>query len=271
MNFEEIINRVFNVCIDIAWKIVASIIILIVGTALIKLILKLLKKAKWRQKLEPTLHNFVTSLIKASLYILLFTTLIAIMGVPMASFVTVIASAGAAIALALQGSLSNLASGILILLFRPVKNDEFIEIDGNSGTVIDVGIFYTTIRTPDNKHIIIPNSTITSSSTINYSREPLRRLDINFNVAYGTDTEKVKKTLSEVISSNDKVKQDPAPQINMTEHKDSSINFSVKLWCDSSEFWNVKFDILERATKAFEENGISIPFNQVDVHIIDKK
>lgn len=271
MNLEEFINKLLDACVDIAWKLVAAIVILMVGTSLIKLVLRWMKKSKWGQKIEPTLHNFIITIVKASLYILLFATLIAVMGVPMASFVTVIASAGAAIALALQGSLSNFASGILIMIFRPIKNGEFVEVDGNSGTVIDVGIFYTTIKTPDNKHVIIPNSTITSSSTVNYSREDVRRVDINFSVAYGTDTQKVKQTLSSVIASNDLIKQTPAPQINMTEHKESGINFSLKVWCDSSDFWTVKFDILEKATKSFEENGISIPFNQVDVHIVDKK
>ena len=118
---------------------------------------------------------------------------------------------------------------------------------------------------------IIPNSIITSTSTVNYSREAQRRLDINFNIAYGTDIEKVKKVLYDVVASNNMVKNDPAPQINMTEHKDSGTNFSIKLWCDSGDYWTVKFDIVERATKALEENGITIPFNQIDVHIIDKK
>ena len=271
MTFEEFLDHALNVCIDVAWKIVAALVVLTIGVAAIKLVLRWIKKSKWGQKLEPTLHNFIVSIAKAILYIMLFITLVAIMGVPMASFVTVIASAGAAIALALQGSLSNFAAGILILIFRPVKNGEYVEIEEDSGTVIDVGIFYTTLKTPDNKHIIIPNSIITSTSTINYSREAQRRLDINFNIAYGTDIEKVKKVLYDVVASNNMVKNDPAPQINMTEHKDSGTNFSIKLWCDSGDYWTVKFDIVERATKALEENGITIPFNQIDVHIIDKK
>lgn len=268
---QEFWKQLLDGCVAIAWRLVAAVAILIVGVALIKLVIRMMKKSKWGAKADPTLHNFIISLTKAALYILLFVTLVGIMGVPLASFVTVLASAGAAIALALQGSLANFASGIIILIFRPIKNNEYVEISGDSGTVIDVGIFYTTLRTPDNKHIIIPNSTVTSSSTTNYSREDVRRLDINFDVAYGTDPEKVKTILFSVINANEKILNEPAPFINISELKDSSLNFLVRVWCKSDDYWDVNFSLLENCTNALKENGIEIPFNQLDVHIVDKK
>ena len=268
---QDFFKGLVNGSVDIACKLVAAIVILIIGVAFIKLLLSILRKAKWGKRFDPTLHNFIISLIKAILYIILFATLVAIMGVPMASFVTVIASAGAAIALALQGSLSNFAAGIIILIFRPIRNGEYVDVSGSSGTVIDVGIFYTTLRTPDNKHIIIPNSVITSSSTTNYSREDLRRLDLNFQVAYGTDPIKVKELLTSVVKSNNKVRNDPAPFISITELRDSSLNFVVRVWCKSADYWDVNFYLLENCMNVLKENGIVIPFNQIDVHIVDKK
>ena len=268
---EEFWKKLLDGCVDVAWRLVAAMVILIIGVALIKLIVKLLKKSRWGAKADPTLHNFITSLTKAVMYIILFITLIAIMGVPMASFVTVLASAGAAIALALQGSLANFASGIIILIFRPIRNGEYVEIGDDSGTVIEVGIFYTTLRTPDNKHIIIPNSTVTSSSTVNYSREDLRRLSVDFDVAYGTDSQKVKDILSSIIDASELALKDPAPSVNMSELGDSAISFSVKVWCKNSDFWALKFELLEKCTKSLEENGIEVPFNQLDVHIVEKR
>lgn len=267
---EDFLSQVLDVCINVAWKLVAALIILIVGNSLIKLLLKMIRRSAWAKKAELTLKNFVISLVKAGLYTLLFMTLIGIFGIPMASFVTVLASAGAAIALAFQGSLSNFAAGVLILIFKPIKVDEFVEISGDSGTVYEVGIFYTTLKTPDNKHVIIPNSTITSNSIINYSREDIRRVDADFIVAHGTDIQKVKGTLQAVFASNDMILKDPEPSVKMTEHKESAVKYTVKVWCASENYWNVKFYLTEETTKAFEKNNISIPFPQMDVHIVNQ-
>ena len=264
-------EHLIPLCISIAGKILACLLILVIGNLLIKLLLKFFPNGKKFDKMDRTVRVFLHHLIKIVLNILLIVSIVAIIGVPMASVITVIASAGAAIALALQGSLSNLAGGFMLLLFRPFRIDDFIETQGVSGTVIDVGFFYTTIRTGDNKHIMLPNGGLTNSTVINYSREENRRVDIDFSIAYESDCDKAIKIINDVITAHELVLNDPAHFVRMTEMTDSAVKITARAWCKSSDYWTVKFDIGDKVKASFTQNGISIPYPQMDVHIKDNK
>lgn len=254
-------------CIDIAWKLLAAVLVLIIGSFLIRFVMKHFLTNKKSEKLDPTVRHYVRTFVKAGLNVLMVVIVIGILGVPMASVVTVIAAAGAAIALALQGSLSNLASGIMLLIFHPFKIGQYIEADGQGGTVEEIGLFYTSLITPDHKHVVIPNGTLTSSVITNFSAEKMRRVDIVYNVAYGTDIDTVKALILDQALAHEKVAKDPAPFIRMTEMADSSINFTLRVWCDNADFWSVKFDLTEGIYKEFGKAGIEIPFPQMDVHV----
>ena len=221
--------------------------------------------------MDRTVRVFLHHLIKIALNILLIVSIVAIIGVPMASVITVIASAGAAVALALQGSLSNLAGGFMLLLFRPFRIDDFIETQGISGTVIDVGFFYTTVRTGDNKHIMLPNGSLTNSTVINYSREENRRVDMDFSISYESDCETAIRLINGIIETNELVLKDPEHFVRMTEMTDSAVKITARAWCKNSDYWTVKFDISDKVKAAFAQNGIEIPYPQMDVHIKESK
>jgi small conductance mechanosensitive channel len=185
----------------------------------------------------------------------------------MASVVAVLASAGAAVALALQGTLSNFAAGIMLLIFKPIHVGNYVEAAGTAGTVTDLGLFSTTLTTPDNKVVIIPNGQVINGVITNYSLKDTRRVDVTFGVAYGTDTEKVKATILRIVDAHEKVHKDPAPFIRLTEMADSSLNFTVRVWANSGDYWGVKFDLHEAIVAELTRDGIEIPFPQMDVHI----
>ena len=264
---DQFLNWMVGVLQDVGLKLIASAIVFIVGRFLIKLLIKALRNGKIGQKMEPTASHFLLNFISIALYVILAVTIIGIMGVPMASVVAAIASAGVAIGLALQGSLSNLAGGIMILLFHPFRVDHFIEAAGFSGTVKDIDIFYTVLHTPDNKVVTIPNGTIMSSSIINYSINDTRRVDLVFSVAYGTDADKVKAILLEEAGKHELALKEPAPFCRLTKQAESALNFTLRVWVKKDDYWQVNFDLLESIHARFEEEKIEIPFNQIDVHM----
>ena len=267
---ETMLAKLGELCVSFGGKLIAAILVLVIGMLLIKLVLKLLRKKKLGKHEDPTVHRFVLNLVKTALYVLLVVTIIAILGVPMASMVAVIASAGVAIGLALQGSLSNLAGGIMILIFRPFKLDDFIDASGLSGTVVDIGIFYTTLRTPDNKSITLPNGSLMNDKVINYSVHDTRRVDFTFDAAYGSDVEKIKNILLEEAAKHEKALKDPAPFARLSKQSDHSLTFTLRVWAESADYWTVNFDLLEAINARFEAEGIEIPFNQLDVHVKNK-
>ena len=267
MNWDAILQTFVNGCISVAWRLVAALIIFIVGRFIIKFILKRIKKSKkLNEKLDHTLINFLTNITKFGLYLILTICVVGTLGVEMASVLTVLATAGAAVALAVKGAFSNLVGGMMIIIFKPISINDFVEIGGKSGIVEDLGIFYTTLRTGDNLTITVPNAIIVDSVTVNYSRKDVRRLDLALDVAYGTDIEKAKAVISDVISSDEKALKDPAPFIRMTAMKDSSIEITVRVWCNKGDFALLKSDLLEALNKRFEAESIEVPFPQLDVH-----
>lgn len=267
MDFQALLNDLLITVKDIGLKLLYALIVFIVGRILIKWITKLMKKSKFAQKHDATVVRFLQNFVGIALHIVLIVTIIGILGVPLASVVTVIASAGVAIGLALQGALSNVAGGIMILLFRPFRLGDFVDTAGHSGTVTDIGIFYTVLTTGDNKVVTIPNGTIMGDSVINYSMKDTRRVDFVFNVAYGTDVAKVRSILLEEAEKHELVLKDPAPFCRLSKQSESSLDFTMRVWVESKNYWTVNFDILEAVTNRFTAEGIEIPFNQLDVHI----
>ena len=271
MDWSAFWNSFVSSCVNIAWKLLLSVIVFFVGRFLIKLLLKLFPNGKKFTHLDDTVRTFLNSFIKIALNCVLAITIVAIMGVPMASVITLFATAGAAIALAVQGSFSNMMGGIMLLVFKPISVGNLITVDGSTGVVQEVGIFYTTLKTGDNLTITIPNGKMTSNSIINYSREEKRRVDITIGVAYGSDIALVKETILNVIDANEKAISEPAPFIRMTAMNDSSLEFTVRVWCLASDFGGLKSDLYEQCDAAFRKAGIEIPFNQLDVCIKNEK
>ena len=220
---------------------------------------------------DVVFFHFVVSFVKIALYVMLTVLIVAVLGVPMASIVAVIGSVGLAISLAVQGTLSNLASGIMILVFKPFREGDYVEADGVGGTVTDLGIFYTTLTTPDNKKVVIPNGNVTSNVLTNYSAKDTRRVEVKFNVDRSTDLDRAKGIVVSTLDGYDKILSDPAPFIRMTEVKDHAVVITVRVWCNRDEYWNVNFDLVENIYENFKKEGIEIPNPKMDVTVKDRK
>ncbi|TMM30502.1 mechanosensitive ion channel [Polaribacter aestuariivivens] len=247
-------------------KVLMALAILIIGLIAIKIIVSTIKKILVKREVDVSLQKFLISLLGWSLKILLFVTVIAKLGVETTSFAAILAAAGLAIGLALQGSLANFAGGVLIMIFKPIKIGDFIEAQGESGTVKEIEIFTTKLNTPDNKEIIIPNGALSNGNIVNYSTEATRRVDFTFGVGYDSDIKKTKEIIFEVINKHPLILKDPAAAVNLSELGDSSINFFTRVWVKKENYWAVKFDILEQTKEAFDAAGIEIPYPHA-VHI----
>lgn len=248
-------------------KLILAVLALGIGLLLIKYLLRFLGKTFEAKNLDVSLRPFLLSLIKVTLWILLGITVASMLGAQMTSFIAILGSAGLAVGLALQGSLSNFAGGVLILLLKPFKVGDYIEAAGYSGAVEEIQMFYTILVTPDNKKIIVPNSNMSNSGTVNYSAKPLRRVDFTFGVGYDDDLGKVKNLLEEIAQADPLVLEVPAPLIVVAQHDASSVNLYYRVWCKTEDYWTVYFQTMERVKVAFDENNIGIPYPQMDVHL----
>lgn len=248
-------------------KLAVAIVILIIGWILIKILLAGMRKLFKAKDFDQTLENFLLSFTGILLKVILLITVVSTMGVQMTTFIAVLGAAGLAIGMALSGTLQNFAGGIMLLIFRPYKVGDYIEAQGHSGTVKEIQIFNTILKTPDNKTIIIPNAPISKDSMINYSTEPKRRVDFTFGIGYEDDIDQAKKVIMDVITADERVHKDPEPFIALHTLADSSVNFVVRVWADSGDYWGIYFDNQEAVKKALDANGISIPFPQRDVHL----
>ncbi len=267
MNFDQFVNYLLEFATTTGFKLIAVIALVIIGLKAIKWLKKWIKTSPKLDKIDSSLRSFAVSFISVVLYALLFVTVLMILGVPATSFVAVLTTCAAAIGLALQGSLSNFAGGIMILLFKPFKVGDFIEAAGETGVVSEISVVYTELLTLDNKRITIPNGTLTNSVIENYSSEELRRVDLTFNTAYDCDIEKVKEIISKVVEAHPMVLKNPEPFVRLSAHNESALTYTVRIWCKNADYWDVNFDVLENVKKAFDENGIKIPYNQIDVHV----
>ena len=253
--------------ISIAGRLLICAAVLIAGHFIIKFVTKKLINSKRMEKLEPGVRGFLRTFIKVLLHTVLIVTAVGILGIPMASVVAVLGAAGAAVALALQGTLGNLASGIMIVILRPFRTGDFIEAGGNLGTVLEIGLFATTVVTIDNRHVIIPNGTLTTSTIINYSSEENRRVDMIISAAYGSDIEKVKAVILDYAKRDSLILNDPAPFVRMTDLSESSIDFTVRMWVKNKDYWEVRYNLSENIYEEFNKNGIHMPYKQIDIHV----
>ncbi len=255
---------------SIGLKLLGAILTYIVGSLIIKAVLKFFPNGKKFDKMDATVKSFLNSFVSIGLWVILIVCIVAILGVPMASVIAAIASCGVAIGLAMQGSLSNLAGGIMLLLFRPFSVGEFIEAVGASGTVQEIGIFYTLLITPDNKHVTIPNGTMMNNTVINYSREDLRRVDMDFGITYESDSEKACEIAKRVASAHAQVKTDKDVFARVTNLGDSAVVVTVRVWAEAGDYWGVKFDLTTEIRKALEAEGVSCAYPHMDVTILNK-
>ena len=244
-----------------------GLIVLAVGFFLIHWVFKLLKHNQKYIKIEPTLQGFLDNLIRLVLYIIVILTAANVMGIPMTSVVTLVASAGVAVSLALQGALGNLIGGFILLLLKPIKAGEYIKCGELEGTVQRISAFYTELATPDNRLISVPNSSLTNTAIINNTRLGKRRLDVSFSVSYQADIDDVKRVLMEVVLRCEGILPDPAPTVLMTQCGDSALIFVIRVWAENSNYWNCNFFLLEEGKRALDTAGISIPYPQMDVHL----
>lgn len=267
MNLEKIWDFLLELSMSLGTKIIFALVVLIIGCGIVKIVKKKLLNSSKSKKIDPGVQSFLSSFIVIVLYIVMFITIAMILGIPTTSFITALASCGVAIGLALQGALGNLAGGIIILLFKPFRVNDYISTQGEEGTVTKITIMYTSLTTVDNKIITIPNGTLTNAVIKNYSAEKLRRVDFVFSASYDCDMEKVKSVIRKVLESHDKVLKDPEPFVRLSKHADSALEFTARAWCNSADYWDVNFDIIEQVNRAFIENNISIPYPQLDVHV----
>ena len=251
--------------------IIFAVILLILGIFLSKLVVKLMGKALDRSKLDLTINHFLKSVVKIVLYVILITVVLTLLGVPTTSIITVIGTAGVAVGLALQNSLSNLAGGFLILFAKPFKVGSYITVSGVEGTVESINILYTKLKTLDNKAIYIPNGTASNNVLVNVTEADDRRVDHVFSISYGDDYRKAVDAINKALAKCSKIYTDDAhkPFVRMSAHSASSIDITVRVWCATSDYWDVYFDVIELVRAAFIEDNIDIPYQQLDVHIRD--
>ncbi len=252
---------------DIVWSIAKAILVLVIGLPIIRILSGALSRFMNKRGIDASLKPFLLSLFKNVLRILLFITALSMLGVQMTSFVAIIGAAGLAVGLALQGTLQNFAGGVIILLLRPFKIGDYIEGAGEAGTVKEIQIFNTILNTPDNVRVMVPNGKLSNDNIKNYSAENTRRVDMVFGIGYGDDIKKAKDVLEKIVTSDERILKDPAPQVVVAELADSSVNFKVRPWVKGPDYWDVYFDMQRKVKEEFDANGISIPFPQRDVHL----
>jgi len=265
---EGIVAKVQEFSTVFGLKILTAILIVVVGRWVARIIRRATEKLMTRSKVDVTLVTFVGNLIYVALLTFIILAALAQLGIQTTSFIAVIGAAGLAVGLALQGSLANFAAGVLMLIFRPFQAGDFIEGAGVAGVVEEIQIFTTQLRTVDNKTIIIPNAKITGDNITNYTKKEKRRVDLVIGVSYGDDIEKVKSVVADVLNGDERVLKDPPPTIAVLELGDSSVNFAVRPWVKTGDYWDVYFDTTERIKVRFDAEGICIPFPQRDVHLV---
>lgn len=264
---EQYSSTIYDMVITYLPKLALAIVTLIVGLFVISTLMSALRKKLAKNEDYASLSVFLMSLFSVILKGILLISVASMIGIETTSFVAILGAAGLAVGLALQGSLSNFAGGVLIILFRPYKVGDFIDAQGHSGTVAEIQIFNTVLKTPDNKTIIIPNGSISNGSITNFSAEPTRRVDWTFGIGYSDDIDKAKSIIMDLIKADNRIHSTPEPFIAVSALGDSSVNFVVRVWCDSGNYWGIYFDMQENVKKTFEEKKISIPFPQRDVHV----
>ncbi|MTI20865.1 mechanosensitive ion channel [Fulvivirga sp. RKSG066] len=257
--------------VEFGLMLLKAIVILVVGLWVIRFLSKYFNKFLEKRSFDDSLKPFLESMFYNILLILLLLTVLTSVGVEVTSFIAILGAAGLAIGLALQGTLANFAGGVIILTIKPFRVGDYIEGGGNSGTVREIQIFNTILITPDNKKVVIPNGELSNDSITNYSAEENRRVDMKFGIGYDDDLKKAKGILMEMLENDERVLKDPAPSVTVAELADSSVNFNVRPWVKLADYWSVYWDFQENVKLRFDEEGISIPFPQRDIHVFNEK
>lgn len=267
LSWDVFVSKMIELGISLGSKLLIALLILVVGRWLVKKIQRLACTIMEKRQVEASLYSFVRSLISITLNFILVITIISVLGIETSSFIALFASAGVAIGMALSGTLQNFAGGVMILLFKPFKVGDTIEALGQSGKVKEIQIFNTLITTPDNKQIIIPNGGLSTGITKNYSKEPTRRVDWEFGIGYGDSYDKAKAVIEKLLASDERILKEPARLIALTSLGESSVNIVVRAWVNAPDYWDVYFGLNEKVYKTFTEEGLNIPFPQLDVHV----
>lgn len=266
--FQQVISKLLEFATSTGIKLVISVIIFLVGLKLIKQLVKLIKRSKGLNNIDISAQGYIISFTSIGLKTLLAITIAGYLGLEMTSILAVLASAGLAIGLALQGALGNLAGGLMILIFKPFRVGDYIDNHTDSGTVMEINIFYTVLNTIDNKKIMLPNGELTNTSIVNYSMEKKRRIDLTFTTSYRADIEHVKKILLKIASEHPLTINEPdKPFCRLMKHADNSLNFILRTWTLTENYWAMYFDLLEQVKKEFDNQGVEIPYPQLDVHL----
>ena len=260
-------DKLLDLMVTYGMKLGYALLVLVVGLLIIKLVMNGFRKLMEKRGTDPSLRGFVISLANIGLKAMLGVSVIQMIGIETTSFIAVLGAAGLAVGLALQGTLSNFAGGVMILIFRPYRVGHFIEAQGYTGTVDEIQIFVTIMKTVDNKKIIIPNGPLANGNIVNYTDVPTRRVDFTFGIAYGDDANKAMEVLHQLIKADDKILKDPEPFVGLVALADSSVNFTVRVWAKTEDYWAVYFAMNKSVYEAFPKHGINIPFPQMDVHV----
>ena len=263
---DQLIQQAITMGMEAGKSILLAVVVAVVGRYIVKFINKLVAGMLERRNVEPTIQTFLKSFVNILLVTLLIITVISTLGVNTTSLAALLASAGLAVGMALSGNMQNLAGGLILLFFKPYKVGDFIEAQGVSGIVKAIQIFHTVLTTPDNKVLFIPNGPLSSGNVINYSKNGTRRVDFTVSVEYGTDVEKVKSVTLELLKKDERILQDPAPFIAVKELADSSVDFTLRVWVNVADYWDVFFDTNERIYTEFNKQGIGFPFPQLQIH-----
>lgn len=264
---EGVLKSLIEHSAELGFAIIKAVIVFVVGRMIINLLNKLVKNILIKRNFDPSVKSFVSSLVNVTLTILLIISIVGALGVQTTSFAALLASAGVAVGMALSGNLSNFAGGLIVLLFKPYKVGDFIDYQGQSGTVREIQMFHTILKTTDNKVIYIPNGSLSSGVIVNYSNQQTRRIDWVFGVDYGTDYDHVKQVLETILAKETRILQEPdKPFIALTALADSSVNILVRVWVKSEDYWSVYFDMNKTVYEVFNKEGINFPFPQLTVH-----
>jgi small conductance mechanosensitive channel len=264
---EGIVDKIYQMLTVYGLKVIAALAILIVGRWVAKGVRKLVERIMTKGKVDHALIGFTTSLAYIGLMVFIVIAALGQLGIQTTSFIAILGAAGLAIGLALQGSLSNFAAGFLLIIFRPFKVGDLIEGAGVFGVVEAIQIFTTQLKTADNKTVIVPNAKLTDDNIVNWTVKGTRRVDMVFGIGYEDDIDKARTLMAEIIDQDSRILKNPEPQISVSELADSSVNFVVRPWAKVEDYWGVYFDLTEKIKKAFDANGVSIPFPQRDVHV----
>ncbi|MFW6107413.1 MAG: mechanosensitive ion channel family protein [bacterium] len=267
---DAIVQDVAVFIVTYGLQVLGAVLILVIGWLAAKVLRSTVEKLMARSQVDETLVRFVARLVHVAVWVFVLIAALSRLGVQTASFIAVVGAAGLAVGLALQGSLANFAAGVLLILFKPCKAGDYVEAAGVTGTIEEVGIFTTRLRSPDNKAIIVPNAKLTGENITNYTAKKTRRVDLVVGVAYDADLKHAREVFANALARDDRILEDPVPQIAVLELADSSVNFAVRPWVKTEDYWDVYFDTTEAIKVALDEAGIGIPFPQHDVHLFQE-